>query len=83
MKQLIIYLAVALLCSHSCAQLASPNDAGLTFGHVHLNVADVEEHIEIWMQHFNSEVIADTLLSAIRFPDRPQGCGYRINRGVV
>lgn len=69
MKQLIIYLTVALLCSHSYAQLASPNDDGLTFGHVHLNVTDVEAHAAIWTEHFDGEVITDTALSAIRFPN--------------
>lgn len=41
-------LAIALLPAQSLAQLAPPNDAGVTMGHVHLNVRDVEASRKFW-----------------------------------
>jgi len=50
MKKLILFLAVAILwpaCT-SWAQLAPPNDAGVSMGHVHLMVQDVEAGKKFW-----------------------------------
>ncbi len=38
-------------------QLASFNDDGITYGHVHLNVPDMERHKEIWVEHFGGRVV--------------------------
>ncbi len=38
-------------------QLASFNSAGLTYGHVHLNVSDMERHKEIWVNHFGGRLV--------------------------
>ena len=47
-----------LLCCHSSRRplpsSAVPNDAGLTYGHVHLNVSDVELHKQLWVEHFGA-----------------------------
>jgi len=39
--------------------LASFNETGLTYGHVHLNVSqsDFERHKEIWVEHFGGRVV--------------------------
>ena len=49
------------------AQLATPNDAGLAYGHIHLNVPDIEEHIAIWIEHFAGERITIGSTSAVKF----------------
>ena len=47
------------LCSQIAhAQLATPNGSGITYGHMHLNVSDIAQHIEIWTEHFGGEEIS-------------------------
>jgi catechol-2,3-dioxygenase len=50
------------------AQLAPPNEAGMTYGHVHLNVTDVELHKRFWAEHFDGEVLERGSLTVIRWP---------------
>jgi catechol 2,3-dioxygenase-like lactoylglutathione lyase family enzyme len=40
------------------AQLAPPNAAGVTMGHVHMNVADVEVQKKLWIEHFGATPLA-------------------------
>ena len=50
MKRLIVLLGAAFFCAPvaSRAQLLPPNELGVTMGHVHLNVRDVEAHKKFW-----------------------------------
>ena len=50
MKNLILFLALAILvpARASWAQLAGPNDAGVSMGHVHFLVPDVEPWKKFW-----------------------------------
>ena len=48
---LLLTLSIAARAS---AQLAPPNEAGVTMGHVHMNVADVEVHKKLWIDHFGA-----------------------------
>ena len=50
MKKLISILSLIVLCppAASRAQLLPPNEAGVTMGHVHLNVRDVEANKKFW-----------------------------------
>jgi len=50
------------------AQLEPPNGAGITFGHVHLNVRDVELHKKLWVDHFGGVVVQKGPLVAIKLP---------------
>ena len=43
--------------SPAYAQLVTPNDAGLRYGHVHLNVSDVEVHKQLWVEHFGGVAV--------------------------
>ncbi len=45
-----------------------PNEAGLTYGHVHLNVSDVELHKQLWVDHFGGVVTQKGSLVAVRLP---------------
>lgn len=64
--------ALLLLCAMAApahAQLAVPNEAGLTYGHVHLNVSDIELHKQLWVEHFGGTVVQKGSLTAIRMPN--------------
>ncbi len=73
------HLSIAALCSllallawpasPASAQLATPNVDGITFGHVHLNVADIEVHKKLWVEHFGGVVVQKGPLTAIRLPN--------------
>jgi catechol 2,3-dioxygenase-like lactoylglutathione lyase family enzyme len=63
---------VALLLSFArpaVAQLAPPNSAGVTYGHVHLNVRDIEVHKKLWVDHFGGTVVQKGPLTAVRLPN--------------
>ena len=67
--RLLIGILVFSLVSPVYAQLAVPNEAGLTFGHVHLIVSDPELHTELWVEHFGGVVTQKGETTAIRFPN--------------
>ncbi len=71
MKRFVFPLiALALVLSPSAfAQLATANDNGITYGHVHLNVSDPELHTRLWVEHFNAEVVQRGPLTALKFPN--------------
>jgi catechol 2,3-dioxygenase-like lactoylglutathione lyase family enzyme len=68
MKLLLTAVALSLLVSPANAQLAVPNEAGLTYGHVHLNVSDVELHKRLWVEHFGGVLTQKGSLVAVRLP---------------
>ena len=64
-------LAVTVMCllvSPAYAQLATPNETGLRYGHVHLNVSDIEVHKTLWVEHFGGVVVQKGALIAVRLP---------------
>lgn len=69
MRLLLIAVVVLSLVSPAYAQLAVPNDAGLTYGHVHLNVSDMELHKQLWVEHFGGVVVQRGPLTAVRLPN--------------
>ena len=68
MRLLLTIVALLALVSPAHAQLAVPNEAGLTYGHVHLNVTDVELHKRLWVEHFGGVVTQKGSLVAVRLP---------------
>jgi hypothetical protein len=52
MRVLVSAVLTWLLASPAFAQLAPFNAAGITYGHVHLNVSDIELHKKIWTEQF-------------------------------
>jgi catechol 2,3-dioxygenase-like lactoylglutathione lyase family enzyme len=64
-----ITLAFVFSFATAQAQLASPNKDGLTYGHVHLNVTNIETHTAIWQEHFNGELIQRGPLTGIKLPN--------------
>ena len=63
----IIILTLSFLAPVD-AQLLLPNDAGVTMGHVHLNVRDVEEHKRIWIEHFGAVPLEREGLTGVKIP---------------
>ncbi len=68
MRLLLTAAVTSLLVSPASAQLAVPNDAGLTYGHVHLNVTDMELHTQLWVEHFGGVVVQKGFLTTVRLP---------------
>jgi len=68
MRLILIAVTVLTLASPAYSQLAVPNDAGLAFGHVHLNVSDPELHSRLWVDHFDGVATPIGDLTAVRFP---------------
>lgn len=68
-RVLMTAVVVLALATPSAAQLAVPNEAGLTYGHVHLNVSDVEFHRRLWVEYFDGVVVQKGSQTAVRFPN--------------
>ena len=60
--------ATLVLATPTHAQLARPNAAGVAWGHLHLNVTDVERHTRIWVEHFGGRVVDLELVRTISLP---------------
>ncbi len=69
MRHMLTATLALLIASPAAAQLAAPNALGVTFAHVHLNVADVELHKRLWAEHFDGVVVEKGPLSTIKFPN--------------
>jgi len=50
------------------AQLAPPNAAGVTYGHVHLNVADMEVQKKLWVDQFGAVISTKGTLTVAKLP---------------
>jgi catechol 2,3-dioxygenase-like lactoylglutathione lyase family enzyme len=69
MRPVLTAAVALLLAAPAGAQLAAPNDLGVTFAHVHLNVADVEVHKRLWVEHFGGVVVEKGPLTTVKFPN--------------
>jgi catechol 2,3-dioxygenase-like lactoylglutathione lyase family enzyme len=70
MKLFLTAAALVLsIAAPARAQLAPPNAAGLTYGHVHLNVKDIELHKKLWADHFGGVVVQKGVLTTIKLPN--------------
>ena len=67
MKLLITGLAMAL-AGPVAAQLLPPNEAGMTMGHIHLNVRDVEAHRKFWVEQFDATQLQREGLPGVKLP---------------
>jgi len=52
LKLILAALVLTIAASTPSAQLAPPNANGITYGHIHLNVRDIEVHKKFWAQYF-------------------------------
>lgn len=65
MRWLILLAASA---ASLLAQLAPPNDSGITMGHVHLIVSDPDAQKKIWVDVLGGQVTHSGTLELLRFP---------------
>ncbi len=73
MKHATIITAIAALWSGPAstlanAQLVEPNQVGVTMGHVHLTVTDVEAQKQFWTSMMGGTVVKNGPLELIQFP---------------
>jgi catechol 2,3-dioxygenase-like lactoylglutathione lyase family enzyme len=68
MRWLLIATLSLLSPQSAYAQLAPPNAAGVSMGHVHLNVADVEVQKKLWIDHFGAVPLQKEGLSGVKLP---------------
>jgi catechol 2,3-dioxygenase-like lactoylglutathione lyase family enzyme len=68
MRLLLVSLLALASAAPAHAQLAPPNAAGITYGHVHLNVRDIEVHKKLWVDHFGGVVVQKGPLVAVKLP---------------
>src|SRR5207249_1157401 len=63
------FLVVALLWAvPAMAQLAEPNQIGVTMGHVHLAVKDVDAQKQFWIGVMGGPLVKNGPLELIQFP---------------
>jgi len=68
MRSVLIAAFAFAVASPAAAQLAAPNEAGVTMGHVHLNVKDAELHKKIWMDHFAAAPVQREGFVGVKIP---------------
>lgn len=61
---------IAVLCTFPvAAQFAEPNDRGVSFGHMHVVVEDLELHKRLWPDLFGAELVEKQGYTAVRVVD--------------
>jgi catechol 2,3-dioxygenase-like lactoylglutathione lyase family enzyme len=60
---------LAALAAPAHAQLSPANAAGITYGHVHLNVPDIEVHKKLFVETFGGTFVQKGPLATIKFPN--------------
>jgi len=65
---LLVLIAAAFAVLPASAQLASPNDAGVRMGHIHLFVKDVDAQKQFWTATMGGTVVQNGPLMLIQFP---------------
>jgi catechol 2,3-dioxygenase-like lactoylglutathione lyase family enzyme len=68
MKSLLI-LSALLVAQPAFAQLAPHNEAGVTFGHVHLTVADPAVHHKMWVDQFGGVISTKGTFTVVKLPN--------------
>ncbi|MDH4062754.1 MAG: VOC family protein [Acidobacteriota bacterium] len=70
MKTLLLAVGLLLaVAGPARAQLSPMNAAGITYGHVHLNVSDVDVHKTLWVDTFGGVFVQKGPLMVVKFPN--------------
>src|SRR5687768_7008812 len=69
MRHLSLAAFALLAAVPASAQLAPPNAAGVTYGHVHLSVAEMDVHTALWQEHFGAEIVTKGPLTVAKIPN--------------
>ncbi len=82
MKRLCLSLAILLAAANQAhAQLSPMNAAGVTYGHVHLNVSDIEVHKKLWVDTFGGVFVQRGPLMTVKFPNMLIALAYKAPTG--
>jgi hypothetical protein len=65
---LVLAVLCSVFCSAAFAQLAPFNDKGVTIGHVHYLVKDVDAHKKLWIDVFGAEAGHAGPIELIKLP---------------
>lgn len=68
MKLMFVCFMGLVLMVPAQAQLAAPNEAGVSMGHVHLNVRDVEAQRKFWTEQFAAVPLKKEGLQGVKIP---------------
>jgi len=68
MKHLTVLAMALCLATPASAQLAEPNQVGVTMGHIHLVVKDVEAQKQFWISIMGGTLVKNGPLELIKFP---------------
>ena len=68
MKHLTVLAMALCLAAPASAQLAEPNQVGVTMGHIHLVVKDVEAQKQFWISIMGGTLVKNGPLELIKFP---------------
>jgi len=63
-----LFTLAVLLAAPASAQLVAPNEAGVTMGHVHLAVTDVDAQKQFWISMMGGTLVKNGPLELIQFP---------------
>jgi len=63
--KIVAAFAFALACQ---AQIVAPNDLGMSMGHIHLNVSDIEAQKKFWIGQFDAKPIEREGLAGVTVP---------------
>ena len=70
MTMKLVDCGLALACAQPVyAQLAPHNASGVTFGHVHLSVADPKVHHQMWVDQFGGVVSTKGTFTVVKLPN--------------
>lgn len=64
----VVVATLLALPTPGAAQLAPPNEAGVTWGHIHLNTPDVGLHERLWVEHFGGRLVQKGPLRTVVLP---------------
>ena len=69
-KQVFLYALTLVLFTQltAFAQLTTPNDNGVSIGHIHLFAKDREAQKKIWVEVFGAQVTKTGTLELLRLP---------------
>src|SRR5580704_10214136 len=67
-RLVILLIAAAFAVLPASAQLMPPNSSGVTMGHMHLFVKDVEAQKHFWTAEMGGTVVQNGQLMLIQFP---------------
>jgi hypothetical protein len=65
----LLTLFALLIAQPAFAQLAPHNEAGVTFGHVHLSVSDPKLHHQLWVDQFGGVVSTKGKFTIVKIPN--------------